>query len=71
MRLQKYNNFHQMQSFFQEISSTDFNLLINRAKTNKKSESLLMKDITKGSMGAVSANEMMSRSALRHTVRHT
>jgi hypothetical protein len=60
-----------MQSFFQEISSTDFNLLINRAKTNKKSESLLVKDTTKGSIGAVSASEMMSRSALRHTVQHT
>jgi hypothetical protein len=71
MRVQKYNIFPQLQSFFQEISSTDFILLINRALTNQKSDNLLMKANSRGLMGASSANAIISRSARRQTVRHT
>ena len=71
MRVQKYNFFPQLQSFFQEISSTFSNLFKKRAYTNRKSDSLFMNDSRLGHTGASSANAVTMRSARRHTVRHT
>ncbi len=60
-----------MQSFFQEISSAPSNLFRNRAYTNRKSDSLFIKDCNSGATDISSASAVMRRSARRHTVRHT